>query len=59
MPNKDASRADIASMMQTVRVALGYDTNPKTANNICPACPVEKNAFVEKKTCISYLSMIE
>ena len=42
MPNKEASRAEVASMMQTVRVALGYDTNPKTANNICPACPVNK-----------------
>ena len=49
MPNKDATRAEIASMMQTVRVALGYDTNPKTANNICPACPVNKNAFVEQE----------
>ena len=49
MPNKEASRAEVASMMQTVRVALGYDTNPKTANNICPACPVNKNAFVEQE----------
>jgi len=49
MPNKEASRAEVASMMQTVRVALGYDTNPKTANNICPACPINKNAFVEEE----------
>lgn len=49
MPNREASRAEVASMMQTVRVALGYDTNPKTANNICPACPVTKNAFVENE----------
>ncbi len=50
MPNKDASRADVASMMQTVRVALGYDTNPRTANDICPACPVaNKNTFVEEE----------
>ena len=49
MPNKDASRADVASMMQTVRVALGYDTNPKTANEICPVCPVAKNTFVEEE----------
>ena len=48
MPNRAASRADVASMMQTVRVALGYDTNPKTANDICPACPVNKNAFIEQ-----------
>ena len=49
MPNKDATRAEVAAMMQTVRVALGYDTNPKTANNICPACPVNKNAFIEQE----------
>lgn len=49
LPNKEASRADISSMMQTVRVALGYDTNPKTANEVCPACPVSKNAFIEQE----------
>ena len=63
MPNKDASRADIASMMQTVRVALGYDTNPKTANNICPACPIEKNALIEHEEIVKIptlkLSMID
>ncbi len=48
-PNKEASRADVASMLQTVRVALGYDTNPKTANNICPACPVNKKAYMEQE----------
>jgi hypothetical protein len=53
LPNKDASRAEIASMMQTVRVALGYDVNPKTANNICPACPVDKNAFVEHEEVVT------
>lgn len=52
MPNKEASRAEVASMMQTVRVALGYDTNPKTANNVCPACPISKNAFVEDEQII-------
>ncbi|MCM1339629.1 MAG: S-layer homology domain-containing protein [Muribaculaceae bacterium] len=63
LPNKDASRADVASMMQTVRVALGYDTNPKTANNICPACPIEKNALVEHEEIVKIptlqLSMID
>ena len=49
MPNKEASRAEVASMLQTVRVALGYDTNPKTANNVCPACPVTKKAFMEQE----------
>ena len=49
MPHKDASRADVASMLQTVRVALGYDTNPKTANSICPACPIDKEAFIQEE----------
>jgi|GEM_PF-432437 len=48
-PNKEASRAEVSSMLQTVRVALGYDTNPRTANNICPACPIEKSAFMEQE----------
>ncbi|MBQ8459632.1 S-layer homology domain-containing protein [bacterium] len=63
MPNKDASRADIASMMQTVRVALGYDTNPQTAHNACPACPIEKNALIEREEIVKIptlkLSMID
>ena len=63
LPSKDASRADIASMMQTVRVALGYDTNPKTANNVCPACPIEKNALIEREEIVKIptlkLSMID
>lgn len=63
LPSKDASRAEIASMMQTVRVALGYDTNPKTANNVCPACPIEKNALIEHEEIVKIptlkLSMID
>ena len=63
MPHKDASRAEVASMLQTVRVALGYDTNPKTANSICPACPVDKNAFVEEQEIVKIptlkISMID
>ena len=63
LPNKDATRADVASMMQTVRVALGYDTNPKTANNICPACPIDKNALIEHEEIVKIptlkLSMID
>ena len=63
MPKKEASRAEIASMMQTVRVALGYDTNPKTANNICPACPIDKNALIEHEEIVKIptlkLSMID
>ena len=63
LPNKEASRAEIASMLQTVRVAMGYDTNPKTANEICPACPVEQNAYVENEEIVKIptlkLSMID
>lgn len=57
LPNREASRAEVASMMQTVRVALGYDTNPKTANDICPACPVNKNAFVEQEEIVKIPTM--
>lgn len=63
LPTKDASRADVASMMQTVRVALGYDTNPKTANSVCPACPIDKNALIEQEEIVKIptlkLSMID
>lgn len=35
-PCKDASRADIASMLQNVRIAAGYDKDPTpTASNSC------------------------
>lgn len=43
-PNKDASRADIASMLQTVRVAAGYDKMPVAA---CPC--EEKTAYMENQ----------
>ena len=45
-PDKKASRAEIASMLQPVRVAAGYDKNPQTAN---AACPLDDNrqAYVE------------
>lgn len=48
-PFKDASRADIAAMLQNIRVAAGIDKNPVTANNDCPICPVDKKAFVENE----------
>ena len=63
MPNRDATRAEIASMMQNTRVALGYDKNPTTANNICPACPIEKKALIEQEDIVKIptlkLSMID
>ena len=63
MPNRDATRAEIASMLQNARVALGYDTNPQTANNACPACPIEKQALIEQEEIVKIptlkLSMID
>ena len=46
-PFKDASRADIAAMLQNIRVAAGIDKNPVTANNDCTICPTDKKAFIE------------
>lgn len=47
-PNLDASRADIASMLQTVRIAAGYDKMPVAA-----ACPCEKKtAYMENEEMI-------
>ena len=48
MPNKTATRADIASMLQNVRVAGGYDNNPKTANSACPL-DTSKQAYLENQ----------
>ena len=48
-PFKDASRADIAAMLQNIRVSAGIDKNPVTANNDCPICPVDKKAFVQEE----------
>ena len=35
-PCKEASRAEIADMLQNVRVTIGYDKNPVTACDNCP-----------------------
>ena len=48
-PFKDASRADIAAMLQNIRVAAGIDKNPVTANNDYPICPTDKKAFIENE----------
>ena len=48
-PFAEATRADIAAMLQNVRVAAGLDKNPVTANNDCPTCPVDKKAFLEEE----------
>lgn len=34
-PFRDATRADVASMLHMARIAGGFDTNPSTANNDC------------------------
>ena len=47
-PFKDATRADVASMMQAARIAGGLDKNPATANNCCPVRD-DRNAFVEEQ----------
>src|SRR5574344_17371 len=44
-PNKDASRADIASMLQTIRVAAGYDSMPVASNCGCD----KKTAYMENE----------
>lgn len=53
-PCKEASRAEIADMLQNTRVTIGYDTNPATAC-ACPA-PVEpccpKKAYMENEEMI-------
>ncbi len=48
-PFAEATRADIAAMLQNIRVAAGIDKNPVTANNDCPTCPLDKKAFVEEE----------
>ena len=48
-PFKDATRADVASMLQSARVAAGYDKNPATANNCCPPKVEDRTAYVENQ----------
>jgi len=48
-PFKDATRAEIAAMLQNIRVNAGIDKNPVTANNDCPMCPTDKKAFIENE----------
>lgn len=48
-PFKDATRADVASMLQSARIAAGLDTNPATANNCCPPKADDRTAYVENQ----------
>lgn len=65
-PCKDASRADIASMLQTVRIAGGYDKdmNPTVSSNCgcpstsCPSmassdCGCQKTTYVETQQVVN------
>jgi len=52
-PYKDATRADVASMLQTIRVATGFDKNPVTANNDCPVCQDDRQAYVENEEIVN------
>ncbi len=54
-PNDKATRAEVSTMLQNIRVAGGYDVNPDTKTAIGPSRPT----FVEKETpvCIPTLSL--
>ena len=47
-PFKEATRAEIGSMLQAARLAGGYDKNPTTANNCCPVVD-DRKAYVENE----------
>ena len=52
-PFGEATRADIAAMLQNIRVAAGLDKNPVTANNDCPTCPTDKQAFIQEEEMVN------
>lgn len=53
-PNKDASRAEIASMVQDLRVAMGYDsTAPKTALTEDCGCTTGAAAYIEQDSIVT------
>ncbi len=47
-PNKDASRAEIASMLENIRVSLGYSNVDKVTSNDC-GTPTGAAAFIENE----------
>ena len=51
-PNKDASRAEIASMLENVRVAMGYSKDDAVASTDCNTCE-PKQAFYEKEEIVN------
>ncbi len=50
-PNKDASRAEIASMLETVRVALGYSKDDKISSTDCGCTP--KKAYYHSEEVVT------
>ncbi len=50
-PNQDASRAEIASMLENVRVALGYSKDDKVTSNDCGCAP--KKAYYENEETVT------
>ena len=50
-PNQDASRAEIASMLENVRVALGYSKDDKISSTDCGCEP--KQAFYENEEVVT------
>ena len=50
-PNKDASRAEVASMLENVRVAMGYSKDDAVASSDC-GCET-KQAFYEKEEIVN------
>ena len=48
-PNQKATRAEISSMLQSVRVAGGYDNEVKTA---WAPCEKTEKTFIEKEQCV-------
>jgi len=56
-PCNEASRAEIADMLQNTRIAVGFDTNPKTACDCPPpvACPVAACPAAPCSPCTAYM----
>ncbi|MCD7878335.1 MAG: S-layer homology domain-containing protein [Candidatus Gastranaerophilales bacterium] len=50
-PNKDASRAEIASMLENVRIALGYSSNDRVTSSDCGCTP--KKAFYHSEEVVT------
>jgi len=53
-PCNEASRAEIADMLQNTRIAVGFDTNPKTACD-CPAPVATPIAACPAAPCTAYM----